>query len=319
LQVPRTIDAQAIGMPDPRNNLRLLKLYRTNNRDFAAHDYHAVFLGTLECLQTHVSKSIRDTRILEIGCGQRFGATLLFHSLGANITGIDHDIVNASPSWFGIKAVVRSNGLERAARSVVRHLLFDREYYAFLEQEFGQPLNFENLDLRRMDARSLSFDTSSVEFVFSNAVFEHIDDVEAATREMARVLVPGGIARIAIHLFPSLSGGHHPEWVFPDERPSTRVPPWDHLRQGRHAGHVYLNELREADFLAIFRKHLTILNVTSIYEGRDQITESIIRELGTYSEEDLLKRSVTVVLRKEEKSRGSSRISPTRRDGAGTG
>jgi SAM-dependent methyltransferase len=288
----------------PRNYLKLFELYRTRNREFALHDYHTVFLGALQCMQAHLSKSVRDTTILEIGCGQRFGATLLFHSLGANITGIDYDVVNTSPSWSVIKALSRTNGFERAVRSVVRHLLFDREYYALLERELGQPLEFREVDVRRMDARALAFHNSSVEYIFSNAVFEHIDDVEAATREVARVLAPGGIARIAVHLFPSLSGGHHPEWVYPDERPSARVPPWDHLRERLHFSHVYLNELREADFLAIFRKHLTILEVTAVYEGRHLLAKSIIRELATYSEEDLLKRSVTVVLRKEENPGG---------------
>jgi SAM-dependent methyltransferase len=284
----------------PRNYLELFKLYRTRNCEFALHDFHTVFLGALQCMRAHVSNSVRDTTILEIGCGQRAGATLLFHSLGANITGIDHDVVNTSLSWSGIKALARANGVERATRSVVRHLFFDREYYAILERELGQPLQFRDVDVRRMDARALAFHNSSVEYIFSNAVFEHINDVEAATREVARVLAPGGIARIAVHLFPSLSGGHHPEWVYPDERPSTRVPPWDHLRQQRYLSQVYLNELREADFLAMFRKHLAILEVKAAYEGRDQLTPSIIRELAEYSEEDLLKRSITVVLRKEE-------------------
>jgi SAM-dependent methyltransferase len=151
-----------------------------------------------------------------------------------------------------------------------------------------------------MDARALTFENSSVDYIFSNAVFEHIDDMEAATREVARVLVPGGIARIGVHLYPSLSGGHHPEWAYPDDQPSARVPPWDHLRERHYVGHVYLNELREAEYLEVFRKHLTTIEVTPAYEGRQHLTRSISRELVGYSEEDLLKRSITVVLRKEQ-------------------
>jgi len=286
------------GLPI-RQYLRLFRLYRARNRDFALHDFHHVFLGALQCLQAYGSKPLRETDILEIGCGQRFGSTLLFHSLGAKITGIDYDVVNTTRSWSGFKALARTNGVGRATKSLVRQIFFDPQYYAILERELGQPLQFRSVDVRRMDARALAFENSSFDYIFSNAVFEHIDDVEAATREVARVLIPGGIARIGVHLYPSLSGGHHPEWAYPDEQASARVPPWDHLRERHDVGHVYLNELREADFLEVFRKHLKIMEVTSAYEGRQHLTRSIIRELVRYSEEDLLKRSITVILRKE--------------------
>jgi SAM-dependent methyltransferase len=280
------------------NYFRLLNLYRTRNRAFAIHDYHTVFLAALKCLRANVHKPLPDTHILEIGCGQRFGATLLFHSLGANIIGIDYDRVTTRLSWSGLRTMAVSNGRERAFKSALRRLLFDRAYYAALERELGQPLQVGTVDIRQMDARALAFHNSTFDYIFSNAVFEHIDDVEAATREVTRVLVPGGIARIGIHLFPSLSGGHHPEWAFPDEHANSRVPPWDHLRDRRCMRYVYLNEMRETDYLAVFRRHLAIQETTAVYEGRRYLSEPIRRELHNYTEEDLLKRSITVVLRK---------------------
>lgn len=280
------------------NYFRLFTLYRRRNRAFAIHDYHTVFLVALQCLRANVSKPLPHTHILEIGCGQRFGATLLFHSLGASIIGIDYDPVSTRLSWSGLREMAASSGLGRALKSAVRRILFDHTYYAVLERELGRPLQVATVDIRQMDARALAFNDSSFDFIFSNAVFEHVDDVDAATQEVARVLVPGGIARIAIHLFPSLSGGHHPAWAFPDEHRRRRVPPWDHLRDRRCARYVYLNEMREADYLAVFRRHLAIQETTAVYEGRRYLSEPLRRELRNYTEEDLLKRSITVVLRK---------------------
>ncbi|MEO0094108.1 MAG: methyltransferase domain-containing protein, partial [candidate division WOR-3 bacterium] len=91
------------------------------------------------------------------------------------------------------------------------------------------------------------------DFVFSRAVFEHINDVPAAVKEVNRVLSLNGIAVISIHLFPSLSGGHHLEWARPDQSPSTKVPPWDHLRDNNYPVDVYLNKLTINQYREIFR------------------------------------------------------------------
>jgi len=281
-----------------RFGLKLFALYWTRNLDFAHNDYHHVFRGALKCLQTYTTKELHDARVLEIGCGQRFGTTLLFHSIGVRIVGVDYEVVPTPLSWSGVKALAKTSGVGRAAKSALRSLLFDRQYYTTLERELGRPLQFRGVDVRRMDARALAFDNASFDYVFSNAVFEHIDDVEAATREVARVLVPGGIARIGVHLFPSLSGGHHPDWAYPDDRASTHVAPWDHLRDRRHLAPVYLNELRENSFLSIFRQHFTILEVSAAYEGKEILSHSIINELSDYSEEELIKRSISVVMRR---------------------
>jgi len=44
----------------------------------------------------------------------------------------------------------------------------------------------------RSDARSLPFESESVDAVVSNMVFEHVPDEEAIVREVSRVLKPGG-------------------------------------------------------------------------------------------------------------------------------
>ncbi len=240
--------------------LSLIKYFR-KNREFALHDYHNVFSETKNVLEEYITKKIQNTRILEIGCGQRFATTLLFHLLGAQITGIDADFVDPSFSVKGFLAVLKTNGIERFAKTSFRHILFDRVYYDTLEKEFGYPLKMDNVDVRVMNACSLEFSDSHFDYVISNAVFEHINDMDKACKEIARVLKPDGIANIVVHLFPSLSGGHNLEWHNPDEEPSQTVAPWDHLRQNLFPTHVYLNRLREKDYLAVFNKYFSIIDI----------------------------------------------------------
>ena len=281
-----------------RTYLNLLRYFK-RNRDFALHDYHNVFCQAKAVMEKHVRTDIENTRILEVGCGQRFAVTLLFHLMGAQAVGIDTDFVDPSFSVRGYLSVWKKNGFERFAKTLFRHILFDRAYYATLEKEFGRPLRTRNVDVRIMNACALDFPDGRFDYVYSNAVFEHIDDVGRACEEVARVLKENGIANIGIHLFPSLSGGHNLEWSSPDEKPATSAPPWDHLRQDLFPAHVYLNKLREKDYLEMFDKRFSIVDTYSRYEGEQYLSEAIKVELSDYSKEDLLKRELRVIMRKK--------------------
>ena len=149
-----------------------------------------------------------------------------------------------------------------------------------------------------MSATALDFPDNHFDFIFSNAVFEHINDPDKAASEVARVLKPGGVFSVLVHLFPSLSGGHNLDWSWPDESPSKTVPPCDHLRQNLYPTHAYLNKLRERDFLEIFSKHFTVLNATCRYEGERLLTPEIEKELSAYTRDDLLKRTLRAILTK---------------------
>lgn len=49
-------------------------------------------------------------------------------------------------------------------------------------------------EIRRMDLESIPFEDASFDFVIANHVLEHVDRLDRATAEIARVLVPGGHA-----------------------------------------------------------------------------------------------------------------------------
>lgn len=57
-------------------------------------------------------------------------------------------------------------------------------------------------------AEAMPFDNNSFDTVFSHTVFEHVDDVGSALKEVARVLRPDGIALISYNFFHH-RGGHH--------------------------------------------------------------------------------------------------------------
>lgn len=275
--------------------LGLIKYFQ-KNREFALHDYHQVFCEAKRVLEQYISKEMQHVRILEVGCGQRFATILLFHSLGAHAIGIDTDLVDPHFSVKGLLSVWKKNGFERFVKTLFRHILFDKAYYRTLEKEFGRPLKMENVDIRAMNACSLEFPDNYFDYVYSNAVFEHINNIEKACSEIARVLNADGIAHIGVHLFASLSGGHNLEWAYPDEKPSTSVPPWDHLRENLFPAHAFLNRLREKDYLSVFNKFFSIIDKKSKYEGEQFLTEEILKEIPEFSRDELLKRSIRVVM-----------------------
>jgi SAM-dependent methyltransferase len=229
--------------------------------------------------------------VLEVGCGSRPGTLLLHHTAGTPALGIDYD--TPALNWMGLLGQLRANGPERMAKTLVRRTLFDRRYYRRLTELYGAPLRMD-VDARRMDARSLALPDASFDLVYSSAVFEHIDGIDLAVAEIARVLRPGGTAWIGVHLYPSLSGGHVLAWADPS-RPPASPPPWDHLRGRTHPTHVYLNGLRADDYLDVFRRHLTVANHRYIVEGEDLVTDEIVEETG-YSREDLTRTTLEATL-----------------------
>lgn len=234
--------------------------------------------------------------ILDIGCGRLYPQTLLFHSVGAKVTGIDHTYIGVNdPLHLRYWQSLNRNGLEGFGRDVVYALLGkNRAYYRQLGRLSGFKLEPKALDIRQMGVENMSFAEGVFDIAVSNDVFEHIANVPKAISEVARVLKRGGITYIRINLFTSLTGGHNVDWKNPG-----KAPPWYHLRSNRYTEPVYLNRLRQHEYIALFREKFEILDVIdSRYFGKDFLTPSIRAELSDYSEEELLKTRITIIGRK---------------------
>jgi ubiquinone/menaquinone biosynthesis C-methylase UbiE len=251
-------------------------------------------------MDRYIVLPFEQIRILDIGCGQTAIQTALFHADGANITGIDIEVPTYRMSFSTFFQIVKRNGFERALKSSLRHILFDKQYFSKISQEYGKQLNFNGMDIRLMDATYMPFGSETFDFIYSRAVLEHVRDVEAPIREINRILTPRGFAVMNIHLFPSISGGHRMEWRDPDRLPSTTVLPWDHLRDNKFPANTYLNKLKINQYREILKSHVNILEEQTLIEGEKLLTREIEEELGGkgYTREDLLTSTVIFCINK---------------------
>jgi SAM-dependent methyltransferase len=279
--------------------LSLWRDYRDSNLENA--DSQIRFHKKLtELISAHVNQDPTRVKILEIGCGQRASQTILFQAEGAPAIGIDREVPTYHMSVKRFFRIIKINGLERALKSLCRHFFFDYPFFRQLARQTGKNLPPDKVNVCLMNAAQLSFPDDAFDFIFSSLVFEHIDDVPAAVAEVNRVLRPEGTAWINIHLFPSLSGGHHKDWTDPRKWPSPKVPPWDHLREKRYPADNSLNKLRLGDYRRIFAASLEVREESLVKEGEHILTPELETELAQrgYPKDDLLVREAAFRCRK---------------------
>lgn len=146
----------------------------------------------------------------------------------------------------------------------------------------------------------LPFADDSFDLVTSIAAFEHFLDVPSVVVELHRVLRPGGLAWICVHLFTAPSGGHNLSFA---QLPLRTLPPdaeaWDHLRKRRLRFHVPLNEWRKQQYINTFRQHFELLkNYCALREGEHLLTPAIEAELAQYTRDELTCWAYVLVARK---------------------
>lgn len=270
----------------------------------AKHDFEQ-FVTYTNVLQPYTGE-LRNKAILDVGCGRLYPQSLLLHSRGNAVTGIDS--AHIGPNEGILKRYWRTltkEGIESLGRDFLYAVLLkNRTYYHTLQDVSGFTLSARGLDIRRMNAEDLTFREEAFDVVISIAVFEHIQNVPKAVSEIHRVLKPGGVAYVNIHLFASLSGGHLPALQNPAKMPSQpqlRVPAWDHLREDKHRIPGHLNRLREHQYTTLFGTRFTVLQVLNIGEGEGKqlLTPEIRQELSDYTEDELTKRGITIIARKD--------------------
>jgi SAM-dependent methyltransferase len=255
-----------------------------------------------------VGRQVEGARILDVGCGYRFPITLLLHTSGARVTGIDVEPVARRLSLMQLREHFVRRGARAFTRRLVREFVCKGIYFRALERHFGKSLRFDGLQFRQARIEDLVGE-GEYDIVFSNAAFEHIENVAGAVEIIARLLKPGGLAYVSMHLFPSLSGGHDLAWSVPETGAVALRPgrvPWQHLRDPHWKAPTYLNRLREHEYREIFSRHLRIRDwKVEWWEPDTYLTEEILHELPGYTREELLKRSVVVLA---EKATGDQRV-----------
>ena len=139
-------------------------------------------------------------------------------------------------------------------------------------------------DVARLPFRSEIFDV-----ITSVAAFEHFPNVPEVVQELYRVIKPGGLVWVLVHLFSSPSGGHN---IYLSQIPlrtlPQRVDPWDHLRKRRLPFNVPLNQWRKDQYLSEFKARFEILkHYCAMREGEHFLTPEIQEDLSEYSRDEL--------------------------------
>lgn len=230
-------------------------------RDYLSFDeYHRIFLPggdytpatfvtKTERILRHIDR-VKDATILHIGSGSFLGIDIALLLAGAaSVTCVD---IVRLPRFPDISAA--RPYYEDFLRQLLDSPDFNRHWQGSVPMDLGKiftttepgfRINTNRLQFHRCSAEHLPCEPESVDYVFSNAVMEHLADPPAVIREIARVLKPGGATFHQIDLR--------------DHRDFTR--PYEHLYMSRQEWHSLQgsldfasgNQHRASDFLGWFR------------------------------------------------------------------
>jgi SAM-dependent methyltransferase len=256
--------------------------------------------ATRERIRRLTGLELRGLRVLDIGPGQQLRHMRCF-AMHNDVCGIDMDVIPQAFRVADYAQMLQRNSAVRALKTVTRKALgVDRRFASALCRRIGAR-SVAPLDVRRMDAAAMTFQDASFDCVYSYSVFEHIDRPRAAIEEIRRVLVPGGVAYVSIHLYTSHSGQHDPRMLL-QEHPAP--PYWPHLRaRFRHAvsPSAYLNELRLAEWRATFEAVMP--GVVFEAERHDELRVPLRQlrsegELAQYDDDELLTLNLIAIWQK---------------------
>ncbi len=288
----------------------LLEYHRKWTRRFAEHDVRNVFEKAARDLTSAGFGGFQDKRVLDIGCGPRFALALQCAAHGARVTALDTKHVKPDFLPVYVWRTLVHDGMRGALKAALRRSVFDRTYSTALERASGMRLRHlaDALEFVAADEGEgrYALPSGAFDLITAIAVVEHLTDVPAFAKEIRRLLIPGGFFYAIIHNYYCLSGGHNPEWAYPDDAPSRRVPPWDHLRQRRYPASVFLNRLKPDEYVSAFEEHLEILafegrganHDVGGLEGEHLLTSELYRELSVYPRELLLTRVWCLICRR---------------------
>jgi hypothetical protein len=221
-------------------------------------------------LAKHNRRSLRESKVVEIGFGARPFRLVWLYNSGIDVWGVDLDKPLVSLSAKSVLEVLRNNGPERALKSLIRYCITDRNQWSQMASGLskkGRPFRIPTERLLVNDAADPVFWNSvdgPVDFIYSEDVFEHIprSTLEIITERMAEALrTTKGLAMIRPMMFNGICGSHRLDWYEHSlsEPMNRKTEPWEHLRQDRFPANTYLNRLNKQDYMDIFSKYFRIL------------------------------------------------------------
>lgn len=274
-----------------------LQLYQVRNRTLGASVQAtlAEVRRVSEQYEKFTGEPLKDKKVLILGSGQTPREVLAFGALN-QVTAIDLDVIPQGLNPWPYVQLFRQNGPERAAKTIGRKLLgIDRRFIRALTRALGTEAKPRAV-YRQMDAARMSLPDESFALVYSFSVFEHLPEPEKVLREALRVLRPGGLLCVSVHLYTS-EGGAHDLRIFSGDR--EMIPWWAQLRPDvKHTitESCYMNEWRLEPWRQLFESCCPGVTLTTQpHDGelgkRLQAELKTLRaagELAAYSDEELL-------------------------------
>ena len=283
-------------------------------RKTAYHDYFNSFLKSKSAITKILSKPIHEASILIIGCGYLYPDVFLYSKVAKEVVGID--VVDCFWRDGLTKYFINNFRNKRNLKDIlvgVNKILRNRlgvkkGYYGWFEGHMGQKVSHDKLTLISYDGLELPFDDNSFDVVLSNAVIEHMMELDLVTKEMARVTSPNGINYHLYHNYYSFSGNHQPYYM-------NKRYPWGHLRGLIDTNPNHLNKVKISELESHFQKYFSRVSYFSISQDHsrmglddgfsweeEELFEKYRRVLEKqYSEELLLSRAFLIVGERKRK------------------
>lgn len=285
----------------------------SSRRKLAEHDYGNVFLRSMSDLEVHFGPGLGDARMLILGCGYRYPEVILWSTVSDFVVGVDTRQAFSRGGSRRLFQSLRREG-ENAVSSAIHTFLRrwgTRAYYRRLSDLSGIDLDVRCEDLVCYDGRRLPFSDKSLDVVYSNAVLEHVTELEGVIRETWRITAAEGICHHLWHNYYSLSGSH-----VCGKLAARR--PWGHLLGDssvdsylRLSG-IFLNRLPPEEIIRILSKYYHPLQIYSVdanhlkkgidrgfsYEGEDLLTPEIQGQLSGIPVETLCTRAYLFIGKK---------------------
>jgi SAM-dependent methyltransferase len=265
-----------------------------------AHDYNNAFQRSKSDIGQMLGIPLSQASILILGCGYYYPDVVFYSTCCKTVVGLD---VIGAFYRDGIMKTFRDihtrEGLVASALKTMLERYETSGYFQQVEKITGQPVNHDSYRLHSYDGTHMPFEDEMFDIVLSNAVLEHVENLNALFDEIYRVTKPNGLSYHLWQNFYSLSGGHAPE-------PLQIKYPWGHLR-GKYRM-PFLNEVTPNEVMELFKRHFHSVQLYQAdrnhrkngvdpdfqLERPDLLTDDVRAELQDYSTELLLTRNYLV-------------------------
>ena len=277
-------------------------MYRLfNNRLFehAQHDYENVFLKSLRDLGTY-RVPLKEASILILGCGYNYPDVILYSDIFKYVVGLDTRRAFYRDGVIRLyKNLAQNNKIKAALRSVELCFYYSN-YYRYLKKLSGKEIKHKEYILKSYDGDQIPFGDESFDVVLSNAVIEHIVNLDHLFKEICRVTKKDGYSYHLWHNYYSFSGGHLPNSM-------CFKNPWGHLRN------IYitkdLNKLKPDQLKEMFSKYFEITAMYQVdrshrkrgygegfeFEHEELLSGGLKDELKEYQPDILLTRAYLII------------------------